>query len=228
MRITFEQAVYGSFPFWNRGYGVLAHSAGCRAPWLSELRSVCQRYGEPPSSAASAAGFFALPLHSGPWLIAGVHSVGCDDLGRPGALAFHALFVSRFQYWLAGGDPFAFEREIRGDWCEQDQNRPLPSGQLSRRLIDQPRPTEGQSPQVARIVTALSQRRRVVVQSNEPISALAREVWGRLAGRVRMGTSVATWAFDTGNDFNLVALPKLKGIALDDSDVMLSVTGLAK
>ena len=50
MTLHFEQAVYGSFPFWNRGYGVLAHSAGCRPEWLAELRHVCQRYGEPPAA----------------------------------------------------------------------------------------------------------------------------------------------------------------------------------
>src|SRR5262249_13403910 len=100
MRIPFEQAVYGSFPFWKRGYGVLTHSAGCRPEWLAELRSVCQRYGEPPSGAAQSAGFFALPLECGPWLIAGIHSLGFDDLGRPGALGFHALFVNRWAYRL--------------------------------------------------------------------------------------------------------------------------------
>ena len=53
MTIRFEQAVYGSFPFWNRGYGVLAHSTGCRPEWLAELRDVCQRYGEPPTGRTS-------------------------------------------------------------------------------------------------------------------------------------------------------------------------------
>jgi hypothetical protein len=227
MRITFEQAVYGSFAFWNRGYGVLTHSAGCRAEWLGELRSVCQRFGEPPTGATQASGFFALPLQCGPWLIAGVHSVGCDDLGRPGALAFHALFISRWAYRLAGGNPFAFEEAIRADWCESDQHRALARGQLSCRLINRPRPTMSESQQVAAIAAALGTRRRVIVQSSTPIGTLAREVWDRLPWHVRMKASVATWAFGNGNDFDLVALPKLKGISLDDSDVMLSATGLA-
>jgi hypothetical protein len=228
MRIPFEQAVYGSFPFWNRGYGVLAHSQGCRPEWLAELRSVCRRYGEPPTGATASGGFFALRLECGTWLIAGVQSHGCDDLGRPGAMAFHALFVGRWAYRLAGSDPFAFEHEIRGDWCESDQHRVLPRGELSGRLSGRPRPTAAESPQAASIVTALSQKRRVLVQSSTPIGALAREVWSRLPGRVRRRASVATWAFDTGNDFDLVALPKLKGIVLDTSDVMLGATGLAK
>ena len=224
MRIWFEQAVYGSFAFWNRGYGVLAHSGGCRPEWLAELRAVCKRYGEPPTGATASGGFFALPLKCGPWLIAGVRSHGCDDLGRPGAMAFHALFVGRWAFRLAGGDPFAFEHEIRGDWCEADQHGTLPSGQLSWRLTGRPRrPTSGESPLAVAVATAISQRRRVVVQSSTPIGALAREVWSRLPGRARRRASVATWAFDTGNDFDLVAVPKLNGIVPTTSDVMLAL-----
>ena len=124
MRIWFEQAVYGSFPFWNRGYGVLAHSPGCRPEWLAELRQRLPALRRASRGAPQSGGFFALPLQSGPWLIAGVHSQGCDDLGRPGALAFHALFVGRWAYCWPAADPFAFEHQIRGDWCEDDQHRP--------------------------------------------------------------------------------------------------------
>jgi hypothetical protein len=222
MRLLFEQAVYGSFSFWNRGYGVLAHSEGCRPEWLAELRNVCQRYGEPPTGADHVDCLFSLRLKSGPWLIAGVHSQGCDDRGRPGALAFHALFVNRWAYRWAGGNPFAFAHEIRGDWCAEDQHRSLPRGQLSCRLTRPTRTTAGESTQVASIVSALTQRRRVVIQSSTPINTLARNVWSRLPGRVRMRTSVATWAFDTANDFDLVALPKLTGIVVDTADVMLA------
>ena len=63
----------------------------------------------------------------------------------------------------------------------------------------------------------------MVVQSSAPIDALARDVWSRLPGRVRMRASVATWAFDTANDFDLVALPRLNGIVLDTSDMMLAL-----
>jgi hypothetical protein len=38
-----------------------------------------------------------------------------------------------------------------------------------------------------------------------------------------MRTSIATWAFDTANDFDLVALPKLTGIVLDTSDMMVAL-----
>ena len=40
VRVRFEQAVYGSFPFWDRGYALLAHSPGCRPEWLAEFAAV--------------------------------------------------------------------------------------------------------------------------------------------------------------------------------------------
>ena len=52
--VRFEQAVYGSFPFWERGYDVLAQSPGCRPDWLAQLCSACRRYGERPRGAAAS------------------------------------------------------------------------------------------------------------------------------------------------------------------------------
>jgi hypothetical protein len=222
MRIRFEQAVYGSFPFWDRGYGVLAHSAGCRPQWLAELRNVCQRFGEPPTGTTQVESLIALRLQSGPWLVAGVRSQGCDDRGRPGALAFHALFVGRWAYRLAGGDPFAFERGLRGDWRGEDQGRVLPSGQLN---IGQSGPSGAaveNDPRAATVAAALVEKRRVVVLSSTSIDSLARVVWRRLPHRIRMRTSLATSAFDIANGFDLVALPKLTGLVLDPRDLILA------
>ena len=73
----------------------------------------------------------------------------------------------------------------------------------------------------AAIVAALVQGRRVAVQSAEPIDALARAVWQVLPMRVRLRATVATWAFDNANRFDLVALPKLAGITREASDVIL-------
>ncbi len=220
--MRFEQAVYGSFPFWNRGYGVLAHSPGCRPEWLSELRTVCQRYGEPPAGTPHVEGHFALRLKSGPWLVAGVHSQGCDDRGRPGALAFHALFIGRFAYAWAGSDPFALSQQIRHDWRATDQDRALPTGRLKlwpNRLASV---TPVPDPQARAIANAIAERRRVIVQSSTPIEALARSVWSQLPQRARMRSSFATWAFDIGNGFDLVALPKLTGLIVGPTDLVLA------
>ena len=70
---------------------------------------------------------FALRLKCGPWMIVGVHPQGCDDQGRPGALAFHALFVGRWAYRWIGADPFAFAGALRGDWSSADRDRTLPA-----------------------------------------------------------------------------------------------------
>jgi len=76
---------------------------------------------------------------------------------------------------------------------------------------------------LALIVTALTKGRRVVVQSNEPIDALARSVWQALARHVRARASAATWAFDNANHFDFVVLPKLARIPLDASDLILAL-----
>ena len=52
VRVRFEQAVYGSFAFWDRGYALLAHSPGCRPEWLADFLAACQRFGEPPGGSA--------------------------------------------------------------------------------------------------------------------------------------------------------------------------------
>ncbi len=128
--VRYEQAVYGSFSFWHRGYGLLAHSAGCRPEWLADLRAVCQRYGELPAGATFADSLFALRIKSGAWMIVGVFPQGCDDHNRPGALAFHALFLNPWAYRWAGADPFAYSNVIRGNWRPEDLDRTLPTGNL--------------------------------------------------------------------------------------------------
>ena len=226
VKVRFEQAVYGSFPFWDRGYGLLSQSPGCRPEWLAELKTVCQRFGEPPAAAALAESLFALRLECGPWMIAGVHPQGCDDQGRPGALAFHALFISAWGYRLAGADPFAFAGLLRGDWNSKDRHRTLPAAKWAceqAARISESLDTPDDDPRSAPIVKALTLGRRVVVQSNEPIDDLARRVWQALPGSVRGGPSVATWAFDNLNNFDLAALPKLAGTSVDASALILAL-----
>jgi hypothetical protein len=224
-KIRFEQAVYGSFPFWHRGYSLLCRSEGCRPEWLAEMRAVCQRYGEPPVGATEADSLFALPLACGPWMIAGVHPQGHDDQDRPGATAFHALFVNPWAYRFAGADPFAFIGAIRRKWLPADQDCPMPSGTctLGGTTATGHSSAADVDPRLPTIVSALNERRRVVVQSGEPIDCLARSVWARLSHSVRRRTSVATWAFDNANKFELVALPKLGGVALNASDLVIAI-----
>jgi hypothetical protein len=225
-KIRFEQAVYGSFPFWNRGYSLLCRSQGCRPEWLGEMPAVCQRYGEPPTGVTEADSVFALQLKSGPWMIVGVHPQGLDDHDRPGATAFHALFVGSWAYRWAGADPFVFTGAMRREWSLADQDRRMPTGVCTlgaMTRIASSNPAADIDPRVPLIVSALTEGRRVVVQSLEPIDGLARSVWTRLSHRVRNSTSVATWAFDNANNFDLVALPKLAGVVLNPRDLVIAV-----
>jgi hypothetical protein len=224
-KIRFEQAVYGSFPFWHRGYSLLCRSDGCHPEWLAEMRAVCQRYGEPPTGTTEADSLFALQLKCGPWMIVGVHPQGFDDQDRPGATAFHALFVGPWAYRWAGADPFAFTGAIRRDWIPADQDRRMSTGTctLGPKTTADSNPAADGDARLPLIVSALTLGRRVVVQSIEPIDGLARSVWPRLSHSVRRRTSVATWAFDNANNFELVALPKLAGVALNSSDLVIAV-----
>jgi hypothetical protein len=223
--IRFEQAVYGSFPFWQRGYSVLAHSAGCRPEWLAELRTVCQRLGDPPAGAGDADSLFALRLRCGPWMIVGAYPLGRDDHDRPGALAFHALFFGNWAYRWAGADPFTFTQALRRDWCAADRDRILPTG--SRDLRENESKTAPNSTaddvRLPLIVAALTRGRRVIVQSSEPITGLARSVWHALPRSVRRSATVATWAFDNANRFDLIGTPKLAGVEQDSADLILGL-----
>jgi hypothetical protein len=220
-----EQAVYGSFPFWNQGYALLAHSAGCRPQWLAELRTACQRCGEPPSGLVPADSLFALRLPAGPWMIVGARPQGCDDQGRPGAMAFHALYVNPWAYRWSGANPFVFSGAHRREWTADDRDRCLPAVNWSAAKARRAATSIGDDvdSRLEQIVAALTQKRRVVVQSTEPIDRLARSAWRALPRFVRRRATFATWAFDNANHFDLVGVPKLAGLPLNPSDLIFAL-----
>ena len=213
--VHFEQAVYGSFAFRDQGYEVLAQSPGCRPEWLADFRAACQKLGERPAGATDAPGLFALRLPSGPWAVVGVSPQGCDDRGRPGALAFHGLFLSPRDYRRAGADPFTLAPLLRSDWSAE--TRELPAGSLTVEAAPEGSPAP-ETPAAA-VVAAITRGRRVALESPTPIDDLARQVWRGLPERVRARASVATWAFGNANRFDLLAVPRLAGVALDASYV---------
>ncbi len=226
--IPIEQAVYGSFPFWDRGYAVLARSPGCREEWVDAFTAACSRFGERPRDVNRADALFALRLTSGPWMIVGVREQGADDRGRPGALAFHALFVSDTDYRQSGASPFAFARWHQSHWgpgttslpplsvpIETDPasaNSPLVWLWRSLRRHGRANPSITTNPtqpasRAARIARALSQSQRVAIAANSPIDSLAHQVWNHLSPRQRAQKTVSTWVFSTQNGFDLVGLP---------------------
>ena len=202
--LRFEQAVYGSFAFRDTGYAPLASSPGCRPEWLNAFHEVCRSLGEKPSSLHDLQGMmFSLRIKpNGPWMVVGVSSQGADDRGRPGALAFHGLFVEAREFRKVGYNPFALSDAIRTDWGPQTT---LAADTMD---VKKPEPPTGGARALA-ISSALARRRKVVMESAMPILELARLVWEILPIRVRKRCSVATWAFANDPEFDLVATPKL-------------------
>jgi hypothetical protein len=222
--IPYEQAVYGTFPFWHRGYAVLAASAGCRPEWLDGLRQAAQRFGERPAGTAERESLFALRLHRGPWMIVGVYPLGSDDRGRPGALAFHALFVGPWSYRRAGASPFVFLPALRRRWALGDEGSVLPKGQLI--LPDGEAGHEASQAdrrRVGTIVAALERGRRVMLVSPGPADRLSRLVWDALPAWLRRRASVATWAFENANRFDLVTVPRVAGRVAEASELVLDL-----
>jgi len=218
--IRYEQAVYGSFPFWSRGYAMLAASPGCLPEWRDAMRGACQRFGERPAGVDRFRSRFTLPLSRSAWMIVQVDSSGRDDHGRPGALVFHALFVSSWSHRRAGGAPWAFAPAFRTDWTAADQDAILPQGSF-KPARPETATTEPLDPRVEPIVEALSRRRRVVVQTPSPADELFQAVWRQLPGSTRRRTSIATWAFGNANPFDLLAAPRLGALRLDGRELVL-------
>lgn len=217
-RIRCEQAIYGSFPFWDRGYAILAQSPGCRPEWLAEFLAACQKHGEPPSHTPTADALFAIRLPSGPRAVVGVGSPGVDDRGRPGALVFHGLFLSGRDFRRIGSDPFALaDRLVR---CWGPETTALPSATWDVATPTRPGPDAPADPQADRIAAIVAGGRRYAVESAGPIDDLARRAWARLPDRARRRVSLATLAFANGNHFDLAAFPRLAGIALDASYIV--------
>ena len=226
VKVRFEQAVYGSFPFWHRGYAVLAHSEGCRPEWLAELRTVCQRCGEPPAGLIPADSLFALRLKCGPWMIVGAYPQGRDDQDRPGAWRFTRF--SSADMLTNGSAPIHLPSTgpCAAIGAPSTENEPFPwsSGppvELKHRphALAPGTMTRGWSRScqlwLMGVGSSCNRTSRSVVWREVSGAALPRSV--------RRRATVATWAFDNANHFDLVGLPKLAGVALNASDLILAL-----
>src|SRR5262245_29399162 len=202
-RIRYEQAVYGSFPFWDRGYATWAHSPGCRPEWLDWLGATCPRIGPPPPG-ESTGGLCALRPDRETWAIIGTYDQGTDDRGRPGAVAFHALFLSARDHRELDGDPFRLAHRLRRDWGPDDRD-------LDAVIMDLPSPdtaSTGEADEKARQLTSrIARGERIGLPSKTPIDELAREVWRALPRSVRLRATLATWTNATDLGCNLAAGP---------------------
>ncbi|MDB5351381.1 MAG: hypothetical protein JWN86_2628 [Planctomycetota bacterium] len=213
--IRYEQAVYGSFPFRDQGYGLLAYSPGCRGEWLKEFQAACRKIGERPRGDADLTGaMFSVRLGDrGPWAIVGISSPGADDRGRPDAMAFHGLFVDDKEFRRVDYNPFSLVGALRSDWSADTKN--LATGWCTVKG----EPSTTSSEEAKRIATILARKKKVAIESPTPISDLARAVWKEIPVRARRRYSVATWTFAVGLGFDLLGTPRLAGMELDSSYV---------
>lgn len=212
--ITFDQAVYGSFPFWNRGYGVLGHSPAVTGEEVAEFVRICRDWGEPAREFQQIRALLAQPLATSRWLVTGVWSPGADDLGRPRALAFHGLFLDERAMGRLGYDPFPFESILRQDWSLdsklETEKRTIEVGEDSPHLEPEP--------DVLQAVQAIKSGARWVRAANEPWCEGMRRVWLTLTRTERRTRSLATWAFRDTGQYDLVALPTKIHAGLDFGD----------
>jgi len=202
VRIACEQADYGSFPFWDKGYAVLARSENCRDEWLSDFSHLCQSLGQPPGEAAPLVNklILAKKLPSGPWLVCQGSAQGCDDRGRPGAWAFHGLFVSGRDYRRAGATPFAF-RDLFLDHFHAGLK-------FESRIfeVDDQNPPDA-IPFRETLIEWLARGRQIRLLTDNPANLhLLESLWSQLPASARRKRSITSWAFRPEVDFHLAAL----------------------
>lgn len=205
MKIAFEQAVYGSFPFWDKGYATLARSAGCRDEWLADFKHLCQSLGQPPNEATPRVNqlILAKKLPSGPWLVCQGSAQGCDDRGRPGAWAFHGLFLSGRDYRRAGATPFAF----RSVFLDQFQ----PDLKLNSKRVEMETPGQTDISGILSfrpdLLKWISRGLKFRLLTDNPADLyLLEALWSQVPASTRRNRSIATWVFRSEADFHLAAL----------------------
>ncbi|MBI1322623.1 hypothetical protein GC170_05500 [bacterium] len=195
--VTCEQAVYGSFPFRDQGYDILTASAGCRPEWLAAFALYCRDLGQPPSEASPVVDrlLFARKIPAGPWVVALGSAQGCDDRGRPGAWAFHGLFLSNRDYRSLGASPFPLRPHLIDRFSA---GMSLPCGPVEVNL-----PPEISTPETdpAKIRWISKGRKLRCVGSYDTFESTER-FWRSLGIRVRSRRSLTTWAFRSDTPYH--------------------------
>src|SRR4051794_3422668 len=135
--ITLEQAIYGSLG----GYRFLARSPGFLEEWLPEAERLCTGFGDRPAGVVCPSAVFAQPFGKKHVAVVHVADQGADDTGRPGALGFHLLVLTRADYARLEGDPFAIADRFAPPWFARGELPSLtwPAGPLPRRAVAQVR-----------------------------------------------------------------------------------------
>jgi hypothetical protein len=208
-----EQAIYGSQD--GGGYRFLARSPGFGEDWLAEAERVCTGFGERPAGAACPAALFARPFGARQVIVVQVADQGTDDAGRPGALGFRLLVLSRQLYEDLGGDPFFIADQLPPPWDARGELPALewPGGPPPRRTVEDVQKVLN-VPYSATLlggVQALMDGARVVFERTAPEPHLLRSLWALLPGSTRSGLWPATYAFSNAHGFDALVVPRASG-----------------
>lgn len=198
--VVCEQAVYGTFPFWNKGYAVLAQSGGVRQEWLSEFVHLCQSLGQPPSESTPVVTslVFVKRLESGPWVLCKGTWQGCDDRGRPGAWAFHALFLSGSDYRRTGSQPFLFESHFQTEFSSN-----LVLDTLSLKISGNSRHSGIPN---RLLLKSLRRHRQIRLLKEKPADDDVSQFWDLLPKGISSSRSFTTRAFRWDSDFDFAVV----------------------
>jgi hypothetical protein len=208
-----EQAIYGSQD--AGGYRFLARSPGFRDDWLGDAERLCTGFGERPAGVACPGCVYAQPFGRYHVAIVQAADQGADDTGRPGALGFHLLILSRKLYLELGGDPFFIAEHIPPPWQARGD---LPSlewsaGQPPARTVAMLQKTLN-VPHSATLLGGaqiLLDGGRLVFERTAPDAAILRSLWALLPTRERAELWPASFTFSNVHQFDVLMVPRAAG-----------------
>jgi hypothetical protein len=222
--IRIEQALYGTDG--PGGYQFLARSPGFAEAWLPDAERLCTGFGERPAGVACPGCIFARPLGREHVAVVQVADRGADDAGRPGALGFRLLVLSRRDYAALTGDPFLIADRYPPSWTARGDLPPLQweGGPPPRRtaadvqrvlqraagpsLVADDQVPRGGSHVMLGGCQALVDGARLVFERPAPDTDLLRDLWTLLPSRVRCELWPASFAFGNALHFDAVVVPR--------------------
>jgi hypothetical protein len=223
--IPLEHALYGSQG--PGGYHFLARSPGFLDDWLPEAERLCMAFGDRPAGVHCPGCVFAKPLGQGHVAVVQAADQGSDDTGRPGALGFYVVVLTRAAYRTIGGDPFALADRFPPPWEARGDLRPLTwtGGPLLPRPVDQVRQVlqrpggeslvpdaevpRGGSQVLLGGCQALVDGGRLVFERPAPDTDLLRSLWTLLPTASRATLWPASFAFGNALHFDALVVPRL-------------------
>jgi hypothetical protein len=224
--IVIEQALYGSQG--PGGYQFLARSPGFRDDWLPEAERLCAGFGDRPAGVACPAALFAKPFGRGQVAVVQVADQGADAVGRPGALGFRLLVLSRADYAALTGDLFALADQFPPPWRERDRLPALtwtgglpprrtvedirqvlqrPGGELLPGKPDEAEVRQGGSQVLLGGAQVLVDGGKLVFERPAPDTDLLRALWTLLPNSTRSQAWPASFAFGNALRFDAVVIP---------------------